>query len=214
MGSGFDNSIYWIISHVVTTIRYYTFTQQSTTELPWTTSSWRILSNSLHCFLYRLGTDHIENISPTELPWTTSSWRILSNNLHCFLHRLGTDHIENTSTTELPWTTSSWRILSHSLDCFLYRLGTDHIENTTTELPWTTSSRRILSNRAEQSRRLLPAISRHGHSWHRAPVGPVAIYLLDVKTFVFFFFLRWSSSMIKRRGLHFFFSSRCFLTTP
>jgi hypothetical protein len=42
-------------------------------------------------------------------------------------------------------------------------------------------------SRAEQSRSLLLAISRHGHSWHRAPVGPVAIYLLDVKTFVFFF---------------------------
>jgi hypothetical protein len=25
MGSGVDNSIYWIISHIVTTIRYYTF---------------------------------------------------------------------------------------------------------------------------------------------------------------------------------------------
>jgi hypothetical protein len=25
MGSGFDNSIYWMISHVVTTLRYYTF---------------------------------------------------------------------------------------------------------------------------------------------------------------------------------------------
>jgi hypothetical protein len=43
---------------------------------------------------------------------------------------------------------------------------------------------------AEQSRSLLPAISRHGHSWHRAPVGPVAIYLLDVETImVFFLFL-------------------------
>jgi hypothetical protein len=55
----------------------------------------------------------------------------------------------------------------------------------------------LLCSRAEQSRSLLPAISRHGHSWHRAPVGPVAIYLLDVETFVFFFLLRWSSSMIK-----------------
>jgi hypothetical protein len=33
----------------------------STTELPWTTSSWRILSKSLHSFLYKLGTDNIEN---------------------------------------------------------------------------------------------------------------------------------------------------------
>jgi hypothetical protein len=58
MGSGFDNSIYWIISRVVTTIRYYTFktylwhansyntlkVNTSTTELPWMTSSGRILS--------------------------------------------------------------------------------------------------------------------------------------------------------------------------
>jgi hypothetical protein len=44
-----------------------------------------------------------------------------------------------------------------------------------------------LFSRAEQSRSLLPTISRHGHSWHRAPVGPVAIYLLYVETFVFFF---------------------------
>jgi hypothetical protein len=35
-------------------------------------------------------------------------------------------------------------------------------------------------SRAEQSRSLLLAISRHGHSWHRVPVGPVAIYLLLV----------------------------------
>jgi hypothetical protein len=74
-GFGIDNAIYWIISHVVTTIRYYTFTiavsmthnnynalkvNMLTTELPSTTSSWRIPSNSLHCFLYRLGTDHAE----------------------------------------------------------------------------------------------------------------------------------------------------------
>jgi hypothetical protein len=39
---------------------------------------------------------------------------------------------------------------------------------------------KLASRRAEQSRSLLPAISRHGHSWHRAPVGPVAIYLLLV----------------------------------
>jgi hypothetical protein len=39
---------------------------------------------------------------------------------------------------------------------------------------------------AEQSSRLLPATSQHGHSWHRAPLGPMAIYLFSVKTFVFF----------------------------
>jgi hypothetical protein len=29
--------------------------------------------------------------------------------------------------------------------------------------------------RAEQSSSLLPATSQHGHSWHRAPLGPMAI---------------------------------------
>jgi hypothetical protein len=41
-------------------------------------------------------------------------------------------------------------------------------------------------SRAEQSSSLLPATSQHDHSWHRAPLGPMAIYLLNVKTFVFF----------------------------
>jgi hypothetical protein len=40
-------------------------------------------------------------------------------------------------------------------------------------------------SRAEQSSSLLPATSQHGHSWHRAPLGPMAIYLFNAKTFVF-----------------------------
>jgi hypothetical protein len=43
-----------------------------------------------------------------------------------------------------------------------------------------------MQSRAEQSSSLLPATSQHGHSWHRAPLGPMAIYLFNVKTFVFF----------------------------
>jgi hypothetical protein len=38
---------------------------------------------------------------------------------------------------------------------------------------------------AEQSSSLLPATSQHGHSWHRAPMGPMTIYLFNVKTIVF-----------------------------
>jgi hypothetical protein len=110
-GSGFDNSIYWIFSHVVTTIRYYTFKLLYL----WHTNNYNTLK---------------VNTSTTELSWRTSSWRIPSDSLHCFLYRLGTDHIENTLTTEPPWTTTSWRIPSDSLQCFLYRLGTYHIENT------------------------------------------------------------------------------------
>jgi hypothetical protein len=37
-----------------------------------------------------------------------------------------------------------------------------------------------------RSRSLLPATSRHAHSWHRVPLGPMAVYLFSVKTFVFF----------------------------
>jgi hypothetical protein len=35
-------------------------------------------------------------------------------------------------------------------------------------------------------RSLLPAINRDGHSRHRAPLGPMAIDLFNVKTFAFF----------------------------
>jgi hypothetical protein len=38
-----------------------------------------------------------------------------------------------------------------------------------------------------RSRSLLPATSRHAHTWHRAPLGSMAIYLFNVKTFVLFF---------------------------
>jgi hypothetical protein len=41
-------------------------------------------------------------------------------------------------------------------------------------------------SRAKQSSNLLPATSQYGHSWHRAPLGPMAIYLFSVKTFFFF----------------------------
>jgi hypothetical protein len=43
-----------------------------------------------------------------------------------------------------------------------------------------------VNRRRRRSRSLLPAISRHGHSWHRAPLGPMAIDLFNIKTFVFF----------------------------
>jgi hypothetical protein len=48
-------------------------------------------------------------------------------------------------------------------------------------------------SRAEQSSSLLPATSQHGYTWHRAPLGPMAICLFSVKTFVFFFFFRYST---------------------
>jgi hypothetical protein len=60
-----------------------------------------------------------------------------------------------------------------------------------------------LDSRAEQSSSLLPVTSQHGHAWHRAPLGPMTIYLLSVKTFVFFSFFR-CSSFDKREGLDVF----------
>jgi hypothetical protein len=40
----------------------------------------------------------------------------------------------------------------------------------------------------QQSWSLLPASSRHAHTWHPATLGPMAIYLFNVKTFVSFVF--------------------------
>jgi hypothetical protein len=48
-------------------------------------------------------------------------------------------------------------------------------------LRWRYSTPELTSS----SRSLLPAISRHAHTWRRAPLGPMAMYLLNVKTFVF-----------------------------
>jgi hypothetical protein len=56
-------------------------------------------------------------------------------------------------------------------------------------------------SRAEQSSSLLPAISQHGHSWHRAPLGPIVIYLFSVKTFFSSFVV---PPLIKSEGLGFF----------
>jgi hypothetical protein len=58
-------------------------------------------------------------------------------------------------------------------------------------------------SRAEQSSSLLPATSQHGHSWHLAPLGPMARYLFNVKTFVFFFSSFVVPPLIKKEGLDF-----------
>jgi hypothetical protein len=70
----------------------------------------------------------------------------------------------------------------------------------------------FLSSRAEQSSSLMPATSQHGHSWHRAPLGPMAIYLFSVKIYVVFFFFR-PSSFDKKGGVGLFYNWS-FLTTP
>jgi hypothetical protein len=57
-----------------------------------------------------------------------------------------------------------------------------------------------LPSRAQQSSSLLPATSQHGHSWHRATLGPMAIYFFNVKTFFSFF----RCSSFDKGGLDFF----------
>jgi hypothetical protein len=62
----------------------------------------------------------------------------------------------------------------------------------------------IFSVSQSRSRSLLPATSRHAQSWLRAPLGPMAIYLFNVKTFVLFCFsFRWSS-LLTKEGLVFY----------
>jgi hypothetical protein len=64
-----------------------------------------------------------------------------------------------------------------------------------------------------RSRSLLPATSRHAHTWHRSPLGPMAIYLFNVKTFVLFSFsFRWSSLLIKEGLVFYIYIEWCFLT--
>jgi hypothetical protein len=58
-----------------------------------------------------------------------------------------------------------------------------------------------IDSRAEQSSSLLPATNQHGRSWHRARLGPMAIYLFNVKIFFPSFV---APSLIKREGLDFF----------
>jgi hypothetical protein len=82
-----------------------------------------------------------------------------SRNYNCFLHCY--------TFTQLTILTRQSSILSESL-LFTWRLPTAN----------------CLGRRAEQSRSVDYC---RQHSWHRAPLGPMAIYLFSVKTFVFFF---------------------------
>jgi hypothetical protein len=125
MDFGFDNLIYWINSHVVTTIRYCTFT---------------IAVSMTHKQLITLS-----------------------------------------------------RLTHQLLNCLERQLPEE-------------SSR-------SGSRSLLPATSRYAHSWHRAPLGPMAIYLFNVKTLVFCFFLS-LIVLINKGGGGLFYIDWCSLTTP
>jgi hypothetical protein len=76
--------------------------------------------------------------------------------------------------------------------CLIYAAGPCQLSISRGRDPWdsrpyfTVSDFRLqltLQSRAEQSSSLLPATCQQGHSWHRAPLGPMAIYLFSVKTF-------------------------------
>jgi hypothetical protein len=45
-------------------------------------------------------------------------------------------------------------------------------------------SRDWIEKQSRASSSLLLATSQHGHSWHRAPLGPMAIYLFNIKNIV------------------------------
>jgi hypothetical protein len=113
MGSGLDNSSYWIISRVITTVHYYTFktaasmtnnyntlkVNTSTIELPWMMSSWQMFSNSLQCFLYRLSTGHPQK-----------THQLLGNGYHVLL--------SGVSTHALP--SNGRPIVAHSLLWYMF----------------------------------------------------------------------------------------------
>jgi hypothetical protein len=113
--------------------------------------------------------------------------------------------------THYPTQTS---VLSHSLHCRCL-VATCNDANSPfsgfPNCPQPQLSQLCLPTDSVWSSSLLPATSRHAHSWHRAPLGPMAIYLFNFKTFVFFL-LRWTSLSIQGGvGL---FSNWCPLTTP
>jgi hypothetical protein len=106
MSSRFDNSIYWIISHVLTTIRYYTYNiavsvthKQSTTELPWTSSD----ENLQVQVIFRL------TVSQSVSLGVMTRYLLLLNVMVLFLGRFDKNL---------------------SKQSFLYRLGMDNTENT------------------------------------------------------------------------------------
>jgi hypothetical protein len=101
-------------------------------------------------------------------------------------------------------------ITAHTLNSWTTSVGRMPPEESLAAV-WISDLSLLLLNRPEQSSRLLPATSQHGHSWHRSSLGPMAIYLFNVKTFVFSPFV--VPPLIKRERLGFFYNW-CFLTTP
>jgi hypothetical protein len=183
----------WCVWHNCNTLKVNT----STHELPWTTSSWRILEFSLRvsvlCYDQR-------SVGQSVFVWSTHlghTTRFYYCQRVAGLLMWGTLSEERTG---LPFTIAAGpRQRSHS-SVWVPRDSWPYFTVSDLRLP-----------QPGRSRSLLPATSRHIHTWHRAPLGPMAIYLFNVKTFVFFFF-RWSSSLIKE-GLFFFYIYRLFTYT-
>jgi hypothetical protein len=101
-----------------------------------------------------------------------------------------------------------WSLLAQSLLITVTYNNSQEIFSWTL-FPWLPRTHSLLlaelleQSTAEQSSSLLPVTGQHGHSWHRAPLGPRAIYLFNVKAFVFPFFR--CSSFDKQGGLGLFF---------
>jgi hypothetical protein len=83
----------------------------------------------------------------------------------------------------IPWDLRSYFTVSDSRLPFSSPPTTGR---TTVEVFDPASTRESVVWSRSRSRSLLPSTSRHAHTWHRAPLGPMAINLFNVKTFVFF----------------------------
>jgi hypothetical protein len=82
-----------------------------------------------------------------------------------------------------------------------------------TGLQWRYSNPPPPLNRS-RNRSLLPATSRHSHTWHRAPLGPMAIYLFNFRPFLFLSLIL----LIDKGGVGllyiYIYIEWCLLTTP
>jgi hypothetical protein len=114
------------------------------------------------------------------------------------------------SRIRIPW--DSWPYFTLS-DLSLPFSSPPTTRRITVEVFDSASTRVWVRSRRSRSRSLMPVISRHAHAWPRAPMGPMAIYLFNVKTFVFLLSL---ILLIDKGGVGLFYIhiDWCPLTTP
>jgi hypothetical protein len=151
MGSRFDNSIYWILSRVVTTIRYYTSTITVSVNF-WTALNDVLLTNPIEVVVI-LRVTVCQSMTRYLLlfySYDLTLWCALSDENICLLYMLmvlasavflGSESLGTRGHTLLSQIRhfpfyrllrlvgSRWRY-STPQNCFLYRVDTDHIKNT------------------------------------------------------------------------------------